>query len=170
MKRREIIKMLGLSAVVGSAGLMAACSMNDSKVEENADTLAEKAKEAVVELSERDKKIVNRQELSFYDPEKPTDFELKHTPQIDVLTKDKDGFTEIKISVGQKGIVHPTEENHWIDYIKFWADDKLVGNILYEAGIAGGFAYFKLKLDNVKSLKAEIGCNIHGIWKHTLNL
>lgn len=169
MKRREIIKVLGLSAVAGSVGLLSACTSNPEKEVVATDTLT-KPEEEKIELSERDKKIVNRQELSFHDPENPTDFELKHTPEINVLKKDENGFTEVKINIGQKGIIHPTEENHWIDFLTLWADDKQVAHIEYEAGIASGFAIFKLKLDGVKSIKAQIGCNIHGIWAYTLNL
>jgi len=169
MKRREIIKVLGLSAVAGSVGLLSACTTNTEEKVAAADTLT-KPEEEKVELSERDKKIVNRQELSFHDPEKPTDFELKHTPEISVLKKDDKGFTEVKIIVGQKGIIHPTEDNHWIDYLTLWADEKQVAHLEYEAGIASGFASFKIKLDGVKSIKAQIGCNIHGIWSSTIEL
>ena len=162
MKRRDLIKLFGISTLVGGIGLYSSCTDNvETKTKE---LTKNDGKEN--NLSERDKKIVNRQEMSFKDDENPTDFELKHTPQIDILEKDEKGFTEIKVTVGQKGIIHPTEENHWIDYLKLFADDNLIASIEYESGLASGFTSFKLKLDDVSSIKAQIACNIHGIWQH----
>ena len=161
------IRLFLISAIAGSITLFSACTnAEETATETIADTL-QTEEIAEPELSERDKKIVNRQELTFQDAENPTDFELKHTPQIDILEKDEKGFSEIRISIGQNGIIHPTEDNHWIDFLKFWADDKLIASIEYEAGLVGGFASFKVKLDDVKNLKAQIGCNIHGIWEFT---
>ena len=161
------IRLFVISALVGSIGLLGACTNTEEEIVTNEDTLQE-VEEAVVELSVRDKKIVNRQELTFQDAGNPTDFELKHTPQIDILEKDEKGLTEVRISVGQKGIVHPTTDEHWIDFLKFYADDNLIASIEYESGLVGGFATFKINLSEVKNLKAQIGCNIHGIWEYTL--
>jgi len=72
--------------------------------------------------------------MSFADPENPTDFELKHTPEITFLEADGIGFTRLKIHVGSKGIVHPTEENHWIDYLKIFTNEKLVVFTEFENG------------------------------------
>ena len=159
------LRLLGVLFIVGSIGF-SACTNCKEEATTNTDTLKEVV-EAEVVLSERDKKIVNREELTFQDAENPTDFELKHTPQIDILEKDEKGLTEVRISVGQNGIVHPTTNDHWIDFLKLYADDNLIASIEYESGLVGGFATFKVNLSEVKNLKAQIGCNIHGIWEFT---
>jgi len=113
------------------------------------------------------KPIVNRQKMSFADPENPTDFELKHTPEISFLETDAKGFTKVKIHIGSKGIVHPTEENHWIDYMKIYANEKLIVSTEYENGPIRGYAEFFIKLAKGDKLLVEAGCNLHGIWNNT---
>jgi superoxide reductase len=165
MKRRDLIKNAGILGLAGiSASAILACKDTTPPVTP--------APEAVVEpeKSEKEKLIINRQKMSFKDPENPTDFEWKHTPDIQLgVTNDK-GFTEIDIVVGSKNIIHPTEANHWIDYAMLYADEELLGVMNFELGRTGGFTSFKAKLDGVKVLRAEIGCNLHGIWESSLEL
>lgn len=166
MKNRNL-KIFLFSAAAGIVMTFSACTnaTQGDAGQTAKDTLSEVTEEpATEELSERDKLIINRQELSFKDPENPTDFELKHTPQIDVMEADENGFAEVKITIGQNNIIHPTEAKHWIDYLKVWADDKLVAYVEYEAGLSRGYTAYKVKIDGVKTIKAEAGCNIHGIW------
>jgi len=113
---------------------------------------------------------INRDIKSIADPDNPEKAELKHTPDITVGNVDENGFAEIKIVIGQKGIIHPSTDTHWIDYISLSADEKLVGKLEFEAGTASGYAAFRVKTEGVKKLTAEAGCNIHGIWKHSVNL
>jgi len=114
------------------------------------------------------KKVVapmNRMEMKPKDPAKPTDFELKHLPQITVKEKDAKGYTMVEITVGQGGIIHPSTPNHWIDFIELYADDKLVGKTILEAELSRGATAFAVKLDGVKTVTARAGCNLHGIWR-----
>lgn len=113
------------------------------------------------------KLIINREKMSFADPENPTDFELKHTPEISFLDTDAKGFTRTKIHIGSKEIVHPTEENHWIDYMKIYNNDKLIVFTEYENGSIRGYAEYFIKLAKNDVLLVEIGCNLHGIWNNT---
>jgi len=78
-------------------------------------------------------------------------------------------FTEIIITVGTE-IIHPSTEEHWIDFIELFADEKSVGKVEFEAGKALGYSVFKIKTDEVKNLKAVIGCNLHGVWHSELKL
>ena len=112
----------------------------------------------------------NRTIMSMKDPKKPTKGELKHTPQITLGKKDAKGYTSVAITVGQGGIIHPSTASHWIDFIKLHADDKLVGITYLEAEISRGAAAFSVKLDNVKTLTATSGCNLHGIWSSSLKV
>ncbi len=113
------------------------------------------------------KLIINRQKMSFIDPENPTDHELKHTPEITFLESDDKGFTKMKIHLGSKGIVHPTEENHWIDYLKIFNNDKLIAFTEFENGPIRGYAEYFVKLAKGDTVLVEAGCNLHGIWTNT---
>ena len=145
------------------AGMFSACTEQEQK--ETKENKSEK-KDAAVE----NKQIINRQKMSFKDSENPTKAELKHTPEITVKDSDENGFTRIDVTIGSQNIIHPTTTEHWIDYMKLYLDDDFIGEIKNEAGKARGFGSFYVKLENVKSVKAEIGCNLHGIWENTLNL
>ena len=105
--------------------------------------------------------------MSFIDPENPTDHELKHTPEITFLESDDKGFTKMKIHLGSKGIVHPTEENHWIDYLKIYSNDKLLVFTEFENGPIRGYAEYFVKLAKGDTVLVEAGCNLHGIWTNT---
>lgn len=103
-------------------------------------------------------------------PAKLSASEMKHTPQITIVAKDKAGYTAVDITVGQGGIIHPSTADHWIDFIELYADGKLVGKSTLEAVISRGQALFAVKLDGVKKLTAKAGCNLHGIWSSELAL
>ncbi len=145
MNRRNALKIAGLT--VATAAVSA------------------QAKEAPVAES-----TMNRIEMKVTDPAKPTDFELKHLPKVTIKDKDASGYTMVEITVGQGGIIHPSTPDHWIDYIELYADDKLVGRSTLEADISRGAASFAVKLDGVKTLTSHAGCNLHGIWKDSINV
>ncbi|MEA3373233.1 MAG: desulfoferrodoxin family protein [Campylobacterota bacterium] len=142
MNRREALKVAGVAAVVAAVG-------SEAKM-----------------LEEH----MNRLEMKPKDPAKMEKGELKHSPQVTIKGKDAKGYTLVEITVGQGGIIHPSTPNHWIDFISLYADNKLVGKSILEPEISRGAASFSVKLDNVKTLKAKAGCNLHGIWTTTLSL
>ena len=122
-------------------------------------TVSVQAKEAPVAET-----TMNRMKMKVEDPVKPTNYELKHLPQITVKEKDTKGYTVVEVLVGQKGIIHPSTPGHWVDFIELYADDKLVGKNVLEANISSGSTLFSVKLDGVKTLTSHAGCNLHGIW------
>jgi len=142
MNRREAIK------VAGVAAMMIAVSAEAKMAEEH----------------------MNRMEMKAKDPAKLDKGELKHTPLITVKEKDAKGYTQVEINIGQGGIIHPSTQDHWIDFIELYADDKLVGKSALEPEISRGAASFSVKLDSVKVLKARSGCNLHGIWTSTVKI
>jgi len=142
MNRRNAIKIAGLTAMV------AAVSAEAKMTEEH----------------------MNRTEMKPKNPAKMEKGELKHTPQITLKEKDAKGYTMVEILVGQGGVIHPSTQDHWIDFIELYADGKLVGKSTLEPEISRGATSFALKLDNVKVLKAKSGCNLHGIWTSTLSV
>jgi superoxide reductase len=149
MKRRDVFKKIGIAGIALSAsGLLFPSILKSQDFPTG-------------------KLIINRQKYSFADPQNPTDFELKHTPEITFLEADNSGFTKVRIHVGLNGIVHPTEENHWIDYLKIYNNDKLVVFTEYENGPIRGYAEFFIKLTKGDKLLVEAGCNLHGIWSNS---
>ena len=143
MNRRDALKAAGVIAVVAAVGAEAA-----KMPEEN----------------------MNRIEMKPKDPSKMDKGELKHSPLVTIKEKDAKGYTFVEITVGQGGIIHPSTPDHWIDFIELYADDKLVGKNSLEPEISRGATSFAVKLDNVKTLKAKAGCNLHGIWTTTVAL
>jgi len=156
MNRREAIKLSTLAAL-GIAVSAEACPSNAKGC----------PSKNVCDVKEENK---NRTIMSMKDPQHPTKGELKHTPQITVGKKDANGYTQINITVGQGGIIHPSTQAHWIDFIKLHADDKLVGMSELMAEISRGATSFSVKLDGVKNLTATSGCNLHGVWSSTLKV
>ncbi len=142
MNRREALKVAGVAAVLAAVG-------SEAKM-----------------LEEH----MNRIEMSPKDSAKMDKGELKHSPLVTLKEKDANGYTLVEITVGQGGIIHPSTPDHWIDFIELYADDKLVGKNILEPEISRGAASFAVKLDNVKTLKAKAGCNLHGIWTTTLSV
>ena len=153
MKRRNALK-LGLLGLVAASSPLVASKNEDNKCEINP-------------YGKYRDKIINRNRYK-KDPKKPTKAELKHTPDIKIGATDKNGYTLVEIIIGQEGIIHPSTENHWIDFIELKADGKRVGITFFEPGKAMGYAAFRVKLNGVKKLTAVEGCNLHGIWEETI--
>jgi len=151
MRRRELFKKLGLV----SAGVMVGSSLLSPS-------------EAMAQDTSKEKLIINRNKMSFADPKNPTKFEQKHTPEISFGEKDPKGFTKVFITIGQAGIIHPTEENHWIDFMIVYKNKQLISNTIFENGPIRGYADYFINLNKGDTIKVEIGCNLHGIWKNSL--
>lgn len=116
------------------------------------------------------KEGMNRVKMTPADPKNPTNYELKHMPEIKLGKTDGKGFTSVKITVGKNGIIHPSTADHWIDYIELWADNKLVGKNELQPVISRGYTTFKINTAGVKKLTAVAGCNLHGIWEDSITL
>ena len=173
MKRKRALNFIGVLVIVVFTMSLAISCTNDvqekATVTEEETVVEETVKETEV-MSERDKLIINREIMNFADMDNPTDHELKHTPEITLGEKDLNGFTQVNVSIGQSGIIHPVVDNHWVDFITVYADNVKVGHIEYEAGLSRGYTSFFINLESVKEIKAEAGCNLHGIWQSALPL
>jgi len=117
-----------------------------------------------------EKQIVNRQKMKIADPKHPTKAELKHTPEITLGTKDASGYTLVEVTVGQNGIIHPSEPNHWIYEIELYGDNKLIEKVALEPMISRGYLGARVKLDNIATLSAVAKCNLHGSWESHISL
>jgi desulfoferrodoxin-like iron-binding protein len=114
--------------------------------------------------------ITNKDTMKMKDPAKPTDFELKHTPDIAVAPTDANGISAIKVTVGLKGITHPEVADHWIYFIELRIDGKVIEHRLFANNADAGKAEFKVNIAKAKKIKVWIGCNKHGIWGNEMVL
>ena len=164
MKRREAFKKLSLLSLVGLSGMALVSCSQDKK-----EKIATVAAAVVAEnISERDKLIINREKNTFADAQNPTKAELKHTPEVIFGELDEKGNVMVKITIGQQGIIHPATEGHWIDYLKVFVNDKEVIALNFANGGVRAYGDFYLALKKGEMVKAESGCNIHGIWENSI--
>jgi len=117
--------------------------------------------------------IINRQHMVVANLAQPTEFELKHTPEIVLGAVQADGTTEININVGSKGIVHPNSKDHWIDFLNITVDGKGTKEVIktnFANNENNKFGPFYVHLEKGSVINVELGCNLHGIWKNTLTV
>ncbi len=164
MKRREAFKRLGLLTIVGasSVSLLSACINTDKKA---APTIAANTiKPTDNNKSDRDKLIVNRTHQTIVDKANPTKAELKHSPEITFGEQDKQGKTLINVTVGQRGIIHPSKKDHWIDYLTLFINDKQYAHTDYINGGIRAYESYFVSLNKNDKVRVESACNLHGIW------
>ncbi len=117
-----------------------------------------------------EKLLVNKKDMMLKDPAKPTDFEYKHLPDITVGSADTKGYTLVEVSIGQKGIIHPSVDNHWIYEIELYADGKKVASADLEPSTSRGYLAARVNLKDVKELKAVSKCNLHGNYTASIKI
>lgn len=117
-----------------------------------------------------EKLIVNKQKMTPKDPANPTDAELKHLPEIKVGAVDAKGYALVEVNIGQKGIIHPSEEKHWIYEIELFGDDKKIASVSLEPVISRGYLAARVNTKEVKKLTAVSKCNLHGEYTASLSL
>ncbi len=124
------------------------------------------------ETKNSDSLIVNREVMTIADANNPTDFELKHTPEISFSEAKADSSVDVTVKIGSNGIVHPNTENHWIDYVKIMVkgeNNKEVIQFKYTNNNNSTFGPYNIKkINKGDSITAEIGCNLHGIWSNSV--
>ena len=93
-----------------------------------------------------------------------SDFELKHTPNIEVINDSE--CKRIKVTIGLKGISHPQTEEHLIEWFRV---EDAIETVLYETFDANETPEAEF---NVYGESGEISvlafCNLHGVWKAIL--
>lgn len=153
-----------LPILLTAAMFFTSCSEN-SENEDNS-----KINSVTGSISDYKSLIVNRDTFTIQNISKPTDFELKHTPEIVIGETDEKGLTKITIKIGSNGIVHPSVADHWIDYVEIITDSGIKEKINNEPGENTNKAVFNISLKNAKEIKCTIGCNLHGIWSNSLKI
>ncbi|MDR1422228.1 MAG: class II SORL domain-containing protein [Coriobacteriales bacterium] len=98
---------------------------------------------------------------SIEDIEAATDFELKHTPNIEVVELASGQL--IKVSIGLKGITHPQTEEHLIEWIRAFDGTEPLGTITFGPNETP-FAEFEVKRSDSQIIVQAL-CNLHGLWE-----
>ena len=140
---------------------------------ENDDSKAERAVETITEIETvkktREELIINRTVMTIANQDSISDFENKHTPNITFGGMDEKGYVVVNVLVGSAGIVHPSTEEHWIDYMTLFINDEEYKHIEIEKGEGSNEQEFFAPLKNGDIVKVVLGCNLHGIWESSVH-
>ena len=98
---------------------------------------------------------------SIEDIDAASDFELKHTPNVEVI-EGANGQT-IKVSIGLKGISHPQTEEHLTEWIRAFDGQELIGIVNFGADDLP-VAEFEVPRSNNQIIVQAL-CNLHGLWE-----
>jgi desulfoferrodoxin-like iron-binding protein len=112
---------------------------------------------AVEEINEG----VDQEVQSIQDIDSASDFELKHTPNIQV--EELASGQLIKVSIGLKGIKHPQQEDHFIEFIRVFDNEELIGEANFGPNDT---PYIEVETKrNSDEIIAQANCNLHGLWE-----
>jgi superoxide reductase len=117
-----------------------------------------------------EKLIVNKQAMGIKDPTNPTELELKHSPEITIGAVDKSGFALVEVNIGQKGVIHPSVENHWIYEITLLGDEQKIATVTLEPKTSRGYLATHVDTKTIKTLTAISRCNLHGYYTSSINV
>jgi desulfoferrodoxin-like iron-binding protein len=98
---------------------------------------------------------------SIEDLDSAGDFELKHTPNIEVI-EGASGQT-IKVTIGLAGIAHPQTEAHLIEWIRAFDGSEPLGTVSFGPEDIPA-ATFEVKRTGGQIIVQAL-CNLHGLWE-----
>jgi desulfoferrodoxin-like iron-binding protein len=98
---------------------------------------------------------------SIEDIDTATDFELKHTPNIQIVEEANGQL--VKVSIGLKGIKHPQTEEHFIEWIRVFAGSEPIGEKNFGPADEP-VAEFSVERSS-EQIIAQALCNLHGLWE-----
>ncbi|MCL2339450.1 MAG: hypothetical protein FWC59_00925 [Actinomycetia bacterium] len=95
------------------------------------------------------------------DMDTATDFELKHTPNIEVQAGANS--RTLKVTIGLKGISHPQTEEHFIEWVRFFVGEDIVGETTFGPNSVVE-AFCEVPLSG-PAVVVQSSCNLHGVWE-----
>ena len=101
---------------------------------------------------------------SIEDIDTATDFELKHTPNVEL--EELASGQLVKVSIGLKGIKHPQTEEHLIEWIRVFDGSELLDEATFGPEDEP-VASFEIKRSNAQIVVQSL-CNLHGVWETRL--
>jgi len=167
MNIKKIIKSIASAGLVFTLIFsLSSCCDNSS---DNEDQVVDTIKVVQIIEKTRSELIVNRDTIKIADWNNMTDFENKHTPDITFGEQDEKGYVVINVSVGSSGIVHPSTDEHWIDFMTLFINDEEYKHIEINNGEGSNKQDFFAPLKNGDIVKVILGCNLHGIWENSVH-
>ena len=115
----------------------------------------------------------NEKEYSLTELNKPdwnnlTVMAKKHTPIIEAPAnvKANEPFA-VKIKVGGiDGVEHPNSLSHWIGWVALYAGERWICRAAFAPELTDGYVVtFNVTLSESANLRAQIYCNLHGVWE-----
>lgn len=98
-------------------------------------------------------------------PKQMTDLEKKHVPQFALPQAIKQGEPmSVTVNVGQ--VPHPMKPEHYIQWVELYLDGTLVKKVDLKPGDKPMATFEITPTAGVHTLKADINCNIHGLWEN----
>ncbi len=165
-----MITKTNLSKIVGIIILFIAfisfSNCNETEEENNQTVDTTSVKKEVKKT--REELIINRDTMHIANADSVTAFENKHTPEITLGDVDESGFSEIFVKLGSNGVVHPSTDDHWIDFMTLYIDGKELKHIENKPGEGSNEHKFLAQIKAGQEVKVVIGCNLHGIWENTI--
>lgn len=98
---------------------------------------------------------------SIEDIDAASDFELKHTPNLQL--EELASGQLLKVSIGLKGITHPQIEGHYIEWIRAFDGGEPIGEFLFGPADEP-VASFEIKRSS-SQISVQALCNLHGVWE-----
>jgi desulfoferrodoxin-like iron-binding protein len=98
---------------------------------------------------------------SIEDIDTASDFELKHTPNIEVIEGANGQL--IKVTIGLKGIAHPQTEEHLIEWIRAFDGTEPLGTVTFGPDDIPT-AEFEVTRSSDQIIVQAL-CNLHGLWE-----
>ena len=103
------------------------------------------------------------------DPKHMTQLEKLHVPQFALPTAIKPNKPlSVTVNVGQ--VPHPMTSDHYIQWVELYLDGKLVKKVALKPGDQPMAKFQVTPTAGDHKLKAQIFCNIHGLWANTVDL
>jgi superoxide reductase len=96
-----------------------------------------------------------------------SDFEKKHTPQIDI--DEVDGAYVVTVTVGAE-VPHPNQPDHYITWIELLADGAPIARFDLVPVATAPTVSVVVDLDPGTVVRAVEHCNLHGLWAAEVTL
>ncbi|MDR0888670.1 MAG: hypothetical protein LBM21_02090 [Coriobacteriales bacterium] len=104
---------------------------------------------------------VDEEVHSIEDIDTASDFELKHTPNIQI--EELASGQKVTVTVGLKGIAHPQTEEHLIEWIHLFVGGEPAGEQTFGSNddVKAEFTIDR----SSEQVTAQLLCNLHGVWE-----
>lgn len=87
----------------------------------------------------------------------------KHFPVVEIDEENEEGFI-LDVQVGE--VLHPSDENHFIQWIELSAEGKTLERIYLTEFVKPKVSFFVKEM--YEGLSVRLFCNVHGFWENKM--